>query len=314
MALGKHIHQAASKGSPSWFKGNDKVIAGVCDGIAQRLEVDAIVARVTCVVLFISTAGLVAIPYVVLAFVLPKQPENNALVDVAPVSVVSDRYDEVVQAQKANGVKTPERYGIHADAGHVPPVPPQGEGINVDQKGVYIAYRHTETPEDHEIPRTNRVLIVVTVAIALLALLIAMANSIIARHPDLDIFNFWPELLIVAGTTLLVCFYDRLPFTIRITGLIFCVELTCMLLPFILGICPLHSLERVGFGPVILSCASIGCFIYFLVRKRPGALIAMVILFGLALVLMMGEIGLLERIMAASSYSKHNITSPLIRH
>ena len=45
MALGKHIHQAASKGSPSWFKGNDKVIAGVCDGIAQRLEVDAIVAR-----------------------------------------------------------------------------------------------------------------------------------------------------------------------------------------------------------------------------------------------------------------------------
>ena len=312
MAAVKHTDHLATKASSVIYKGNDKVLAGVCDGIAQYLEVDSIVARVTCVVLFICTAGIITIPYLLLAFMLPKQPEDERVFEVDPVSVVSDRYEQIVEAQKPSTQKVPERYGIHADAGHVPPKPPQGEGIKVERQEVYIAYRHNE-PSNEDMPHTNRILIVITVAVAMTALFIAMANSAIARYPRLEIFNFWPELLIVAGTTLLVCFYDRLPFAIRITGLIFCVELALGLLPFTLGICPLHSLERISIVPVILGCAAIVCFVYFLATKRSGALIVMVLLFGLGLVWMLGEVGISERLLAASSYSRHNITYPLFR-
>ena len=58
MATSKHIQPNATK-APTLYRGNDKVLAGVCDGIAQRLDVDAVVARVTCVVLFLCTAGII---------------------------------------------------------------------------------------------------------------------------------------------------------------------------------------------------------------------------------------------------------------
>lgn len=312
MATSKHIQPNATK-APTLYRGNDKVLAGVCDGIAQRLDVDAVVARVTCVVLFLCTAGIITIPYLVLAFVLPKQPNDNELLEVHPVSVVSDRYEEVVEAQKSTVVKTPERYGVHADAGHVPPAPPQGDGVNIDQQSTYIPYLHNEKQDNTTESRSNRILIVISVAVAMTALFIAMANSTIARHPGLEVIYFWPELLIVAGTTLLVCFYDRLSFVVRITGLIFCVELTLALLPFTLGICPPHSLERISFIPVLFCLLGVGCFVYFLMKKRAAALVIMVLLFGVALVWMLGEVGLVERLFAAASYSRHINTSPLFR-
>lgn len=312
VASSKHIQTTATKAS-TLYRGNDKVLAGVCDGIAQRLDVDAVVARVTCIVLFISTAGIITIPYLVLAFVLPKQPNDNEMLDVHPVSVVSDRYEEVVEAQKPTSTTTPERYGVQADAGHVPPVPPQGDGVNVGQQSTYIPYRHTEVQNGNSESHTNRVLIVITVAVAMTALFIAMANSTIARHPGLEVIDFWPELLIVAGTTLLVCFYDRLSFVVRITGLIFCVELTFALLPFTLGICPLHSLERISFVPVVFCLLGLVCFIDSLIKKRSMSLVIMVLFFGIALIWMLGEVGLVERLLVAASYSRHNITTPLFR-
>ena len=68
MAAVKHTDHLATKASSVIYKGNDKVLAGVCDGIAQYLEVDSTVARVTCVVLFICTAGIIHYPLPVVSF------------------------------------------------------------------------------------------------------------------------------------------------------------------------------------------------------------------------------------------------------
>ena len=64
MAAVKHTNHLATKASSVIYKGNDKVLAGVCDGIAQYLEVDSIVVRVTCVVLFICTAGILSLIHI----------------------------------------------------------------------------------------------------------------------------------------------------------------------------------------------------------------------------------------------------------
>ena len=39
MAAVKHTDHLATKASSVIYKGNDKVLAGVCDGIAQYLEI-----------------------------------------------------------------------------------------------------------------------------------------------------------------------------------------------------------------------------------------------------------------------------------
>lgn len=310
MAFAKY--RDAHRISSSLHKGNDKVLMGVCDGIANCLEVDPIVVRVTWVVLTISTLGIAVIPYVVLAYFLPERPDKSVVVDVSPVSVVSDRYSEVVDARKVDASAALHRYGVHADAGHVPPVPPKGEDVHIERPGIYFAYRHSKESGKVQSSRKDRILLVIAVIAALLALMVTMANSFIVRHPDLEIFDFWPELFVVIGITVLVCFYDKVPFSLRIIGMVFCIELTCLFLPFTLGICPLRSLDRLSFVPGFLIVASLGSFIYYLVQKNIDALVVMVVLFGLALFWIMGEVGLFERIMVLTSYSKHNITSPLM--
>lgn len=135
-----------------------------------------------------------------------------------------------------------------------------------------------------------------------------MANSAIARYQDWKFTNFWPRIAYCCGNDSARLFLWSTSFCYSYHRTYFCVELALGLLPFTLGICPLHSLERISIVSVILGCAAIVCFVYFLATKRSGALIVMV-LFGLGLVWMLGEVGIFERLLAASSYSRHNSIS-----
>ena len=292
-------------------KGNDKVIAGVCSGIARYLEVDVVVARVTAIVLLICTVGLAAIAYLICALVLPKEQRQDHLLDVNPVSIASDRYQEVVEAPRRTNVKTRERYGVHADAGHVPPVPPQGRSQTLTQSH-YIAYRHTDARRAHE-PDFSRTVLVVANTIAMTALFVAVASSLVARNPEWELIDFWPALFIVVGTTVLICFYDRVSLAIRLCGLLFCLELCALFLPFTLGICPPYSLERITYVPLIFGSVGGVCLIVAISKHLPVLFVITVVLFGIALVCFMVDVGLLERLMLASSYSRHNFTSYLFR-
>ena len=45
------------KSRPALTRGEDRIIAGVCSGIAERIDADAVLVRVTAVVLLICTFG-----------------------------------------------------------------------------------------------------------------------------------------------------------------------------------------------------------------------------------------------------------------
>ena len=311
MIRNKHKKLQSQTATKKLYKGNEKLFAGVCSGIAHY---DVVVARVTCIVLFICTAGLITIPYLVLAVKLPESGDEDRMLEVNPVSVVSDKYQEVVQVSKETASRTSEQpYGVHADAGHVPPTPPKSGGFSVPSRAVYIAYRHNEEPRQSESIRTQRVALVVAVAAAMTVLFVVIANSIIARHSDLSLVDFWPCLFIVAGTTLLVCFYDRLSFAVRLSALLFCVELCFAFIPFTLGVCPPHALSRLSMLPFVLLCVSCVCAGYALARKKSEFYLIAVAVLGVALFCGMTEIGIFERLIAAQSYSRHNFTSPLFR-
>lgn len=54
---------------------DNKVIAGVCAGVAQYLNVDPNIVRVATVVLSVFT-GVPIVAYLVAMFVLPQRPTN----------------------------------------------------------------------------------------------------------------------------------------------------------------------------------------------------------------------------------------------
>ena len=109
------------KSRPALTRGEDRIIAGVCSGIAERIDADAVLVRVTAVVLLVCTFGLVAVPYIAFAASLPTSGGEGKLLNVSPLDVCSDRYHRVVEAGVAR-VEALRNYGIHADeAGHIPP-------------------------------------------------------------------------------------------------------------------------------------------------------------------------------------------------
>ena len=54
---------------------SDRVIAGVCGGVAEYLNVDVTVVRVLWALVSICTAGLIA--YVICAFLIPEKPDGE---------------------------------------------------------------------------------------------------------------------------------------------------------------------------------------------------------------------------------------------
>ena len=54
---------------------SDRVIAGVCGGVAEYLNVDVTVVRVLWALASICTAGLIA--YIICAFLIPEKPDSE---------------------------------------------------------------------------------------------------------------------------------------------------------------------------------------------------------------------------------------------
>lgn len=56
----------------------DKMLAGICGGLADYLNVNATLVRVSTVILSLLTSGFpILIIYIVLAFVLPKEGSRS---------------------------------------------------------------------------------------------------------------------------------------------------------------------------------------------------------------------------------------------
>lgn len=304
----KHSLFAQQKLRPTMTRGEDCLIAGVCSGIAERLEADAVVVRVTAVVLMMCTFGLVIIPYVALAVSLPSSCEGGKPLNVSPLDVCSDRYHRVVEARAAR-MESLRGYGVHADAGHMPPAPPSA----VDApRPAYSGPMSTTVVNASAKTRRRAPIVLALVALTTLLFIVA-ANYWVSRVPGVSLLGFWPALLIVAGTTLLVCFADKVPLALRLCGLVACIELCIALLPFTLGICPPRCLGRLSDLSALLWLSVAACFIIAFAFDRVDFLALGVGLVAVALTVSYLDIGVFDRLAMFSSYSRHNLTLSLFR-
>lgn len=297
------------KTRPTVTRGEDCLIAGVCSGLAERLDADAVVVRVTAVVLLICTFGLVTIPYIALAAFLPASCEGK-LLNVNPTGVCSDRYQRVVDT-RAKRAETLRSYGVHADAGHMPPVPPGASGAARPAAPVPAPVRNLTEPEAPS--QRRRIPIVVALVVLTTLLFVGAVNYLISRIPGASIWGFWPVLLIVVGTTALVCFADKAPLALRLCGLVACIELCIGLLPFTLGICPLRCLDRLSDLSMLVWLAVAACLIIAFAFDRLDFLALGVGLIAVALAVTYFDLGVYDRLVMFSSYSRHNITLSLLK-
>lgn len=76
------------------YRSHDAYVAGVCAGIAEYLDFDAIVIRILVILLTFMTLGLAVIAYLILWAGIPRQPQPRPqkLYDVQPESAESTAY------------------------------------------------------------------------------------------------------------------------------------------------------------------------------------------------------------------------------
>ena len=220
----------------------------------------------------------------------------------------SDRYHRVVEAGAAR-VEALRNYGIHADAGHIPPMPPASSGVSRPMPSVPT---QSVVVGDGNKARKRAPVVLALVTLTTL-FFVFVANYWVSRIPGVSFWGFWPVLLIVVGTTLLVCFADKAPLRLRLCGLVVCIELCIALLPFSLGICPPHSLGRLTDLSALIWLSVAACFIIACAFDRIDFLALGVGLIAVSLVVSYLDIGVFDRLVAFSSYSHHNTALSLLR-
>lgn len=228
--------------------------------------------------------------------------------NVSPLDVCSDRYHRVVEAGVAR-VEALRNYGIHADAGHIPPMPPASSGVS---RPIPSTPTQSVVVNDGNKARKRAPVVLALVTLTTL-FFVFLANYWVSRIPGVSFWGFWPVLLIVAGTTLLVCFADKAPLRLRLCGLVVCIELCIALLPFSLGICPPHSLGRLTDLSALIWLSVAACLIIACAFDRIDFLALGVGLIAVALVVSYLDIGVFDRLVAFSSYSHHNTALSLLR-
>ena len=102
MAVGKVlVAQEATK--RRLYRSRDAQLAGVCAGIAEYCNFDAIVIRILAVLLELSTLGVSGLVYLFLWIYLPRAPEQPKPYDVTPEVVESSAYGHI-DYQRASGI------------------------------------------------------------------------------------------------------------------------------------------------------------------------------------------------------------------
>ena len=69
--------ESASKSSQIYRSRSDKMLAGVCGGLAEYLKIDSGIIRLLYVLLSLASVGIGILVYIVMMFVFPEKPFNS---------------------------------------------------------------------------------------------------------------------------------------------------------------------------------------------------------------------------------------------
>ena len=82
-----------------WHRSQDAYLAGVCAGIAECYDMDAISVRILFILLTLVTCGFALLVYVAFGFLLPRAADSAPLYDVMPEQAESNAFGHLDCAQ-----------------------------------------------------------------------------------------------------------------------------------------------------------------------------------------------------------------------
>lgn len=89
---------------------NDRILSGVCAGIAETYNLDVGLVRFLTVLLFLGSGGAVLLVYIVLAIVLPTRTEGAKINHAKTKSGIKKKEINEYQLDESDYVIDPEEY------------------------------------------------------------------------------------------------------------------------------------------------------------------------------------------------------------
>ena len=198
------------------YRSRNALLGGVCAGIAERLDADAIVVRIFVVLLACVTFGLGVLAYIALWVNLPLEPEGPEPFEITPEFAESSAYGIVQYPDGTAG----QRGGSSAGG--------QSDGLPV--------------------------IVRVALAAGLMVLFLVVAMNISPLVPGTNWWQFWPIGFMIVGLCLIVMpFKGDYDMLWHGSGIVL-TSLFAVLLPVTLGITPIGELipAVVTFWPLLV--------------------------------------------------------------
>lgn len=158
---------------------SDRVISGVCGGLAEYFEIDPTLVRVAVVVLGLLTQGGILIAYLIMAVVVPEEPVSDSTASPAAAYAASASTPEegfaVTESETRTAPPTPETPPPVLPAPVAPSVPP---------------YAPATAPRAHSARGLWWGLALIVVGMILLA------DQLL---PGVSLWQYWPVIIVVIG-------------------------------------------------------------------------------------------------------------------
>ena len=149
-------------------RSDDAVIAGVCAGLADYFNIDAVIVRVLAVVLGLASFGITALVYILFWLIMPATPKHTHPIDVA---CAQNAYSNCAGSDTGAGVS-----GSCQD------------GSTLDSAVNYIC----NTTATNKLCRVG-------VWIGVLLVVVGLAGAFAAVVRGISWWQFWPIVLVLGG-------------------------------------------------------------------------------------------------------------------
>jgi phage shock protein C len=164
---------------------DDRVIAGVAGGLAERWDADPSIVRLVWALLVVFTGGIALLVYVIMAFIVPEEGVRSA----APTAWTGAPGTTATPTPPPPGYSPPPSYG---------PYPTRAQA-RAERRAARRARRGDRDGQ------------VVAAVVGLVLLLLGSFFLVREWIPQLDFDWFWPVILIGIGVAMVVGTLSRRP-------------------------------------------------------------------------------------------------------
>jgi phage shock protein C len=190
-----------------FYRGSDRIIGGVCSGLAEGLHVDTFWVRVAFIVLVVFAQGIGVAVYVVLWVIMPDRTQDRPAGRSAFDSMGNDLKRAWADLRAQFGGRPPASPSTYATTAPVPTA--VAADPNAPQTGQVVQSTPLPTASPPPAPRRP---VLQNQSLLLGVILVVVGLVFLGANTGLVNWSvFWPAALIALGIVLLVRNLERRP-------------------------------------------------------------------------------------------------------